>query len=241
MEIEELRRLSAKEELSLNYIAKDEMISKILFNLQDFDDIILKGGTAINRIYIKNKRFSEDIDFDIISNGTVKEALAKTKENVLKLKDFFEIAKPRIMNKTIRYDLYYLNPLNHKDRIMLEFKPVNKVLNYSKKIINYGFVPFEATLLNVYELETLIAFKLECLLTRMEGKDLFDLYYLLDLIHKPIKLPKEKRDLIINRLQLNDEEVKAMANVINHYIPKNIRPNWGIFISELIEKIKQIS
>ena len=74
MEIEELRRLSAKEELSLNYIAKDEMVSKLLVSLQMFENIILKGGTAINRVYIKNKRFSEDIDFDIVSKVNMNSA-----------------------------------------------------------------------------------------------------------------------------------------------------------------------
>jgi len=48
MELDELRRISAKEELSLNFIAKDEMISRVLAGLQGFDDIILKGGTAVN-------------------------------------------------------------------------------------------------------------------------------------------------------------------------------------------------
>ena len=88
MEIEELRRLAAKEELSLNYIAKDEIISKILFKLQKFDNLILKGGTAINRVYLKNKRFSEDIDFDILFNGTLKQVIQRTDEIVSKLKEF---------------------------------------------------------------------------------------------------------------------------------------------------------
>ena len=113
MEIEELRRLAAKEELSLNYIAKDEMISRALSGLQDFDDIILKGGTAINRVYLKNKRFSEDIDVYLIFNGTAKQALPRTKEIIGKLKGF-NIAKPRIMNNTIEIILILLiiNPPN---------------------------------------------------------------------------------------------------------------------------------
>src|SRR3989344_8380575 len=108
MELDELRRLAAKEELSLNYIAKDEMISKALAKLQKFDNIILKGGTAINRVYLKNKRFSEDIDLDLIFNGTVKLALTATNK-IIKVIEGFDIAKPRIMKKTIRYDLFYIS------------------------------------------------------------------------------------------------------------------------------------
>jgi len=88
MNIEELRRIAAKEQLSLNYVAKDEMLSKVLIYLQENDKIILKGGTAINRVYLRNKRLSEDIDFDFISKKNVKESLIDTKEIMNKIKDF---------------------------------------------------------------------------------------------------------------------------------------------------------
>ena len=128
MEIEELRKLAAKNGISLNYIAKDETLSKIITKLEGNDKLILKGGTAINRVYINNKRFSEDIDFDLVFDGTIKEAITETDKIIIKLKDF-EIDKPRIMNNTIRYDVYFQNPLNHKDRIRLEFNIIKTDLN----------------------------------------------------------------------------------------------------------------
>ena len=238
MEIEELRRLAAKEELSLNYAAKDEMISKALADLQGFDDIILKGGTATNRVYLKNKRFSEDIDFDLVFKKTIKQALSRTKEIISKLKEF-DIAKPRIMNKTIRYDLFYTNPLSHKDKIRVEFRIVKKASNYSKKIINFGFVPYSSSLLNAYDAEELIKHKTDCIMSRIEGKDFFDLYYLVDLPHKPVKSLKEKKEKIIGRISLEEKEIKSAANIINHYIPRSKRPIWSIFLEDLKKKIKK--
>ncbi len=235
MELDELRRIAAKEELSLNFVAKDEMISKILLELQDFDNIILKGGTAINRVYLRNKRFSEDIDFDIIFSGNIKDCVAVVRKLVENLKDF-EVDKPRIMNHSIRYDLFYINPLNHKDRIMLEFRPIKKALNYSKKIVNFGFVPSNSSLLNVYDIEELIKHKIDCIMNRLEGKDFFDLYYLLDLPHK--KVDFNKNDLI-KRISFEEKQIKIVANVINHYIPRNQRPDWSIFLEELKEKIRK--
>ncbi|MFH1053153.1 MAG: nucleotidyl transferase AbiEii/AbiGii toxin family protein [Candidatus Woesearchaeota archaeon] len=235
MDLDELRKLAAKEELSLNYIAKDEMISKLLYDLQGFDDIILKGGTAINRVYLKNKRFSEDIDLDLVFKGNVKEAIARTKEIIGKIRGF-DIARPRIMHETIRYDLYYINPLNHKDRIMLEFRAVKKALGYSKKIINFGFVPHEAALLNVYDIEKVIKHKIDCVMDRLEGKDFFDLYYLIELPHKKARISKEE---IIKRISLEGKEIKAVANIINHYIPRSRRPSWSMFLEELKEKIRR--
>lgn len=233
MEIEELRKLAAKEGLSLNYIAKDEMISRILESLQGFDDIILKGGTAINRVYLKNKRFSGDIDLDLIFKGDVKQAILRTKEIIRKLKEF-DIARPRIMKKTIRYDLFYVNALNHKDKIRLEFSVIKKASDYNKKIINFGFVPFNSSLLNIYNIETIIMHKIDCIKNRIEGKDFFDIYYLIDLQHKHIKFSKEK---IIKRISFEENEIKSVANIINHYIPKEERPDWSIFLEELKKKV----
>lgn len=238
MELDELRRISVKEELSLNFIAKDEMISRLLLNLQGFGDIILKGGTAINRVYLKNKRFSEDVDFDLVFRGTIKEALQRTKQIVGKLKDF-SIAQPRIMKETIRYDLFYINPLNHKDKIRLEFRIIKKASGYSKKIVNYGFVPYESGLLNVYTVKKLVLQKAECIMKRMEGKDFLDLYYLIDLPHHHIKELKEEKGKIIKKMTLEEKQIKSIANIINHYIPRSNRPNWNIFLEELKEKIKR--
>ena len=65
------------------YIAKDEAISKVLKSLENTPEIILKGGTAVNRVYTKNKRFSEDIDLDLICPE--KNAISKTKEIMRKI------------------------------------------------------------------------------------------------------------------------------------------------------------
>ncbi len=234
MDLDELRRLAAKEEISLNYIAKDEMISKVLVKLQKFDNIILKGGTAINRVYLKNKRFSEDIDLDLIFNGTVKQALTITDE-IIKVVEGFTIARPRIMKETIRYDLFYTNPLNHKDKIMLEFKVIKKAGNYSKKIVNFGFVPYDSSLINVYTIEELIKHKIACIMARNEGKDFFDLYYLLEISHESMSIDKEK---IIERITFEENEIKIISNTLNHYVPKKQRPDWKIFLEQLKEKIK---
>jgi len=238
MELDELRRISAKEEVSLNFIAKDEMISKALLQLQGNEEIILKGGTAINRVYLKNKRFSEDIDFDLLFKGNVKEAVIKTKEIVKKINGF-DVARPRIMKNTVRYDLFYINPLNHKDKIRLEFSVIKEAKNYSKKIVNYGFVPYESALLNVYDIEMLISHKVECILNRIEGKDFFDLYYLMDLPIKKGNGLRLKREEILQRITTMENQLTSVINIINHYIPRGERPNWNIFLEELKEKIRK--
>lgn len=238
MNIGELRRISANEELSLNFVAKDEMVSKALFQLQGFEGIVLKGGTAINRAYLKKKRFSEDIDFDLVFSGSAKEALEKIGEIVKNLQDF-KIAKPRIMKGIIRYDLFYQNPLDHQDKIRLEFKVIKKAHGFEKKIVNFGFVPTEPALLNVYTLEVLIRHKIECVLNRLEGKDFFDLFYLLDLSHQ-LKVSKSEKNRLIGRISLEENKIRLVANAVNHYIPRGIRPDWDMFLEELKKKVEKV-
>ncbi|MFH1055850.1 MAG: nucleotidyl transferase AbiEii/AbiGii toxin family protein, partial [Candidatus Altiarchaeota archaeon] len=224
-----------KNELSLNYVAKDERISEALTKLQGFGNIILKGGTAINRVYLKNKRFSEDIDFDLVFKGSAKKAVPTTERMVGKLSGF-EVAKPRIMRDVIRYDLYYTNPLRHKDRIMLEFKVVADAAHYTKIVVNFGFVPNESALLNVYDIEELIRHKIDCIVNRTEGKDYFDLYHLISLPHRHIAWDKEA---VIKRLSLSKKEVKSVANTINHYIPRKDRPQWNMLLKELKDTLTE--
>jgi len=238
MDLNELRRISAKEELSLNFTAKDERISSILAGLQGIEGIILKGGTAINRVYLKNKRFSEDIDFDLTSEGSAREVLPNT-DSIVKKLEGFRTAKPRIIRDTIRYDLYYTNPLGHQDRIMLEFKPAKKPQAHSKRIVNFGFVPYEAALLEVYDIEALIIQKVDCIMNRTEGKDFYDMYHLLELPHRRLNELKEKKEKILERMNLDEKQVKAIANAMNHYLPRSQRPNWTLFLEELREEIRR--
>lgn len=240
MDVDELRRLAAKEEISLNYVAKDEMVSKVLFDLQGFDDLILKGGTAINRVHIKNRRFSEDIDFDLLFKGTAKMALSRTKKIIEKLVGFY-VAQPRIMKEVIRYDLFYTNPLQHKDKIRLEFHVCAKAAHYTKRVVNFGFVPHDSALLQVYDAEEIIKQKIACIMTRLEGKDFFDLYYLLDAVKTPVRISREEKELLLKRVTLDKEQITLVANVINHYIPRGQRPDWGVFLEGLKKKIEKLA
>ena len=120
-----LRYKSLETGFGLNYISKEEKLSLLLYDLSTLltDKFIIKGGTALNRAYLINKglsRFSEDIDIDYIAEKKFDEKIKDTAKIMDKIKSF-DVAKSRLMNKTLRYDCYYINELNHKDRIQVEF------------------------------------------------------------------------------------------------------------------------
>ncbi|MDD3178183.1 MAG: nucleotidyl transferase AbiEii/AbiGii toxin family protein [Candidatus ainarchaeum sp.] len=222
MDIKLIRKICLDTGLSTNYIIKDKEISKIFKLLENkFDNIILKGGTSLNRVYFnKFKRFSEDIDFDIFS----KKEINILKEDIyLILKKYLKsyiVNKPRIMNKTIRFDIQYINEINQKDKIMLEFRLNNKDMpDINKKIIYPGFVDFDISYFNVYSLEELFYQKIKAFINRDEGKDIYDIYVIL----KDNNFPIKDKSIVINKLNniINDDyKIKLYNNSTNHYILK---------------------
>jgi predicted nucleotidyltransferase component of viral defense system len=258
MDIKEIRMLSLNTGLSINYICKDHQISKLFFILENsIPNIVLKGGTGINRVYLdKTKRFSEDIDFDIYSKESINVIKNKLYSLLLdKLVDY-KIDKPRIMNQTIRYDIHYTNEFDIKDKIRLEFRYQTKKLdNFDKKIIQNGFTNYKTTNYQVYELEEIILQKLFALVNRDEGKDIYDLYNLFDLNYSKSKLitlitkfnKLNKINLLIQstlkleKLLINQKEIKYLENSTNHFIIKELRQYYDPLIRDLLLKLNKLS
>lgn len=258
MDIEEIRRLSVDKELSLNYIIKDLEISKILKTLESkLPNIILKGGTGINRVYISknNRRFSEDVDFDIYSIKSINVVKKELFTLLLKELKEYTVEKLRIMNKTIRFDVFFKGI--QKDKIKLEFHLINdKIKKHDLKIIEYGFVPFSSALYPIYSKEELIIQKLIAFNNRTDGKDSYDLYYLFnenylkEVLKKQIKKYnlENKTDLLkttVKKIELllkDEKQQRYLENSINHYIPKSKRQLFfGLLncLKDFIEKIEK--
>lgn len=263
VEMELIRIRSLKTGLSLNYISKEEKISLLLEKLSEIfgSELILKGGTAINRIYLQKNnvaRFSEDIDLDFVSRASIAKKIHQIKEGVSSIKDF-EIDKGRQMHNTIRYDCSYLNEIGAKDKVRIEFYLSHPTLLAFKKpekqLIKSSFIDSASCLFNVYSLEDLIARKLVALYNRGEGKDIYDVSYCLDLnfsrgslnaallmmlkfYHIKLSIPVFFEELI-KRVESFRKNSYYIGNSTNHYLPADLRPNWDIFIATLNEKIRQ--
>jgi len=252
-----LRHISAKTGLGLKYLSKDERISIVLEQLRGLvPDVILKGGTALNRVYLATlgvSRFSEDIDLDFVSDKDLDEKISAIKERVAKIKDF-EMGDLRILHRTLRFDCYYMNEFGDKDRIIIEFYLTRtEFLKVEDALVKSPFMETHPTIFKVYSLEDLMARKFIALYNRMEGKDIYDLFYCLDLdfdkedLSKALNLmldfyrisqPGFRDDLML-RLEDARKNSYYIGNSTNHFIPRNLRPDWKIFIDTLILKIER--
>ncbi len=252
-----LRYISTRTSLGLKYLSKDEKISIALEQLRDlFPEVILKGGTALNRVYLAKSgvsRFSEDLDLDFTSDKRLDEKIAIIKEKIAGIKGF-EISPPRIHHRTLRFDCHYLNEFNERDRIRIEFYLTRtEYLKTEDVLVKSPFIETHPAIFKVYSLEDLLARKLITLYSRMEGKDIYDLFYSLDLnfnkeqLHKALKivlqLHRINRTAFSKELTAKLNEARKNANYIgnstNHFIPRNLRPDWKVFIDTLILKIER--
>ena len=252
-----LRYISTKTGLGLKYLSKDDKISIVLEQLRFlFPEVILKGGTALNRVYLAKfgvSRFSEDIDLDFISDKSLEEKISAIRERVTEIKEF-NIEGPKILHRTLRFDCYYMNEFGDKDRIRIEFYLTRtESLKVEDVLVKSPFIETHPTIFRIYSLEDLMARKFIALYNRMEGKDIYDLFYCLDLdfdeedLFKALSImldfyrvdqPGFPDDLLL-RLENARENSYYIGNSTNHFIPRNLRPDWKIFIDTLILKTER--
>ncbi|MCX9083609.1 MAG: hypothetical protein CVT48_06420 [Thermoplasmata archaeon HGW-Thermoplasmata-1] len=256
-DLETLRRLSAKTGLGLKYLSKDERVSIALEQLREiFPDVVLKGGTALNRVYLAKSgtsRFSEDIDLDFLSDAGLNEKISSIRERMPMLKGF-DIDGPRQLHRTLRFDCGYVNEFGEKDRIRIEFYLTQtKFVSAEDVLVKSPFIETHPAIFRVYSLEDLVARKFAALYSRTEGKDFYDLFHALD-------LPMEKNHLaaalgmmlgfyrigtknfveeLIFKLHDAGRNAQYIGNSTNHFIPRSLRPEWRIFIESLAAKIRR--
>jgi len=250
-----LRYLAAKTGLGLKYLSKEERISVLLEQISDlFPETILKGGTALNRIYLaklKVNRFSEDVDLDFVLDIELNEKILTIKERVARIKGF-DVEGPRILHRTLRFDCHYINEFDEKDLVRMEFYLTKtQFLKAERILIKSSFIETHPAIVKTYSLEDLMARKLIALYNRTEGKDIYDVFYSLDLdfdrdsLTKALDLMLEfyRIDRFLEKLLLKLRDAKKnilyIGNSTNHFIPRSLRPDWKIFIDTLIMKVER--
>ncbi len=261
LELADIRRRVARTGLGSKYISKDEKISMILRQISDLDmDIALKGGTAINRTYLRdNARFSEDIDLDLFGDIRIDKKIDLLRKKFEKIEGF-EMSHPRLLYLTVRIDANYINEMGEKDRVMIDVYVPNStpitVKPVEKRLIEGSIVQTRGVVLSCYSDIDLMAQKMLALDGRYEGKDVFDLFHslkmdfdVLDLmkgLELRLELRKDQRntstfltDLAEKRVEFMDRW-SEMMNGTNHFIPRHLRPEWKGMINDLFDSIKKI-
>lgn len=175
-------------------IEKDYMLSWILQGVAQHEllskTIVFKGGTVLKKIYFDDYRFSEDLDFTLLDNDIANEQIFEW------FKESFEyvLAEANIRleiidnNKHedggINFYISYIGPLGGQgnNKIVkvdisrsekLEFKPV-------MKHVFLGYSDLTEHQLLCYPLEEVLIEKMRTVMQRMQARDFYDIWYLLE-------------------------------------------------------------
>lgn len=236
---DELAKIAETKKLSIENTEKDYMLELLLFHIySEFGDLlILKGGTALYKIYNLN-RFSEDLDFTLnrrrfdltkFLNKTIRSTGLIGIEGKIK-----EIEKHK---NEINVRLYFKGPLYDGSKESLCFVSLNissreRVLKEVKKeliIPAYREVPsFDVFSMNESEI---MAEKVRAVMTRNKARDVYDLWFLLKRGVKP------EVSLIDKKLKIYKMKF-SFEKFVNSIVDKKISWNTdlrGLIVRDLVE------
>ncbi len=174
-------------------IEKDYILSWILSGIANHPElskeIVFKGGTLLKKVYFDDYRYSEDLDFTLItdrSNDQLREWFDQVFEYI-KGEANIPLAivdKNDNEDEGMNFYISYIGPFggdgsNKKVKVdisrseKLVFDAVTK-----PAIINYS--DLEDYELLCYPLEEVLVEKLRCTMQRMQPRDYYDIWYLLE-------------------------------------------------------------
>jgi predicted nucleotidyltransferase component of viral defense system len=184
-----LRYIAGMKGLNLIYIEKDYFLTVFLYLTKGIRGIYLKGGTALNKIFLDHARLSEDLDF--AADRPVRE-IRNELERVVKNSGFFtRIRADKTTKDFVRYLIYYRSYFQAESFIIAD---VNRKASIhlkpeKRKMPNFYGLDFSISTLNIREI---IAEKVRALITRNQPRDYFDAYFILRKHHVDMKLVKMK-------------------------------------------------
>jgi len=176
-------------------IEKDYILSWILQGIAQHEHlsktIVFKGGTVLKKVYFEDYRFSEDLDFTLldneVSNDQIFEWFAEVFEYV---RDEANIPLEIIDNNEhedggINFYLRFVGPLggigaNKKVKVDIS-RTESLVFDPIKQKAFLGYTDQEYHELLCYPLEEVLVEKLRSVMQRMQARDFYDIWYLLEI------------------------------------------------------------
>ena len=220
-----LRVLARNKEAGVGLMEKDYVNSWILYALFQSslaDKLLFKGGTALSKLYFPQRwRFSEDLDFTVISN--IENLIPNLKRSLSDTGDLSGIGfrirdthkNPDYAQVKIQYDAV----LAQKNTTKLDLF-WDEFVHFSSVESTHTFEDVPEFDIRHYSLEEIFAEKLRSLFQRARARDYFDLYWLIKLKDFDCKRTKEalEEKASFKRLEItrsefqNKKEIEEVRN-----------------------------
>jgi len=204
-------------------VEQDLIISRALVELYNQPTLkttlAFRGGTALNKLYIKPpRRYSEDIDLVQIKSAPIGTAL---KEIRSALDDWLGKPRRKLTERSVKLIYRYNGIRDIPSKLKIEINTTEHLHVHPLQTIKYSVDSswFKGkTNILTYELDELMGTKLKALYQRRKGRDLFDLWYVLD------------KNLI---------DLTQVVDIFNHYCHHNKEPVTRAMFEESLFKKEQ--
>lgn len=192
MDITSAQTLSRKLQISLDYVVREEyeiLFLKEIFESEYGSRLTFKGGTAL-RLSYGSPRFSEDLDFTLIGPIDRTEFIHFLKEVGKKYPTIIEVEaidKFYTVFALVRIKEDYLNrAFSIKIEVSKREKRWVKDKSYTERVIKSEVTPL-TVLAQVASLEKILEEKIDALKNRKVARDVFDFWYINQLLKKEVK------------------------------------------------------
>lgn len=280
MTYKEIQKIAKELQMYEEVIDKDWILGHILNAMYLFSDIsdnfVFKGGTCLRKNYFEDYRFSEDLDFTLLDKGfAVDESFF---EKIIKLAEKNSGAKYHLkyIKQQIHKDipqgyeitiLYWgafhkpnqaLLPVNRwQTKIKLDISFSEKVfLKPEKRHIIHPYSDSEVinSTVQVYPLNEIVAEKLRSLMQRNRPRDIYDLFYLSEIIGQEnhaniLRLLKEKSNSknidccnfadFVNQKKYRNNK-RAWESSLAYHLPKGQLADYDIAFSKAEQFVNNI-
>jgi predicted nucleotidyltransferase component of viral defense system len=228
-------------------IEKDYILSWILFGISKHEQlskaIVFKGGTVLKKVYFEEYRFSEDLDFTLLNSETTNEQIfAWFKEVFEFIREEANVPLEIIDDNEhedggINFYISYIGPLggqgnNKKVKVdisrseQLVFEPV-------MKDVFVDYTDLEAYQLLCYPLEEVLVEKMRSVMQRMQARDFYDIWYLLE-VHEM------EADYYVSEFEAKCKSKELMHTDFPKKLDERLPQYKGRWKSSMSEQIKDL-
>jgi len=208
-----------------------------LYREKEADQVYFKGGTAI-RLLFDSPRFSEDLDFSTtLSKQEIKKMLKKIELSIQNELPDLKILPLYSGKQGIRFRVKYSSgEFKYPFVIRLDFTEINKSKMTQTTPLVTRFPIANFPLVICLSDEEILAEKINALMERDKGRDVFDVWFLLKKeIPLNWKLIKQKYDKEKVNKKIKSFSVKKLNLDLAKFLPKSHRKIVGRLRSQILE------
>ena len=224
---EEIQRFSQKYKINQTVIFREYLqlwFLSQLYTTGGSERVFFKGGTAIHFL-LKSFRFSEDLDFTVqFEVNEFEKLISRIFKKTLQIEGLSIKEKKTITGKS--FILVYAGELlEFKVFVSLDFSFREKILSPQKSIFTTDYPIVFTDFVHHLSFEEILAEKIRAILTRKKGRDIFDIWFLLNKgINFDFSLIEEKMSYYPKISWSKDLTIKTIDGFPLKEFEKDLRP-----------------